>query len=414
MKTNSRWIIFAAISVLIGVAFFAGVAFGTDFSELIRVYRNSITVMVNGTKVTADNFVYNGRTYIPIRAVAEMLSKDVGWNAITNVASIKDMVYQKDELSKLLPNNAGFKWIYNGFAEYDHNMTLNSINDQAAKRTYYITGIVGDPSGGEGTANRNIDLQYIIENNNLIQQKSEQVMMDSIFNRITLIQTPLVAGTYWEERLIDKTGKIRDIYSQITKVETLATGAKQYTVRYSDSNSAYFEQRVIREGVGIVNFEKLYQYDGGSTTIGYFLINQDNVVYKDITLYFSDSNADKLWAEERNVPVIDSRIAYAAIQALIDGPQTSGHYRTISEGTIILNIGISNGICTVNFSREFIDNHWGGSAGELLTLGSIVNTLTEFPTIQKVMILVDGKAGETLGNILLDQPFERMNDMIGK
>jgi len=68
----------------------------------------------------------------------------------------------------------------------------------------------------------------------------------------------------------------------------------------------------------------------------------------------------------------------------------------------------------VNFSREFIDNHWGGSAGELLTLGSIANTLTEFPTIQKVMILVDGNAGETLGNILLDQPLERMPDMIGK
>jgi len=414
IKTNIKKIYCATILCIAGISFFAGIVFGTDISEMIRVFRNSVILEVNNTKISTDNFLYNGNTYVPLRAISETLGKDVGWNAITNVASINDMTYQKDELSKLLPSSTGFKWIYNGFAEYSHDMTLQSITDETAKRTYTITGTVGDPSGGASTANLIINMQYIIEKTSLIQQKSEEVMMDSIFNKITLIKTPLVKGTFWTEKTTDKTGALRDIYSQITKVDTLPSGVKEYTVRYSDLNSAYFEQRVIREGVGIVSFEKLFEFNGENSTIGYFRVRPDIIINTNVTLYFSDSNADKLWPEVRNVQVYNLRTAWAALQALIDGPETEMLNSTIPEGTTVLDLGISNGICTVNFSREFIDNHWGGSAGELMTLGSIVNTLTEFPTIQKVMILVEGNAGETLGHVLLDQPFERMSDMIGK
>jgi spore germination protein GerM len=43
-----------------------------------------------------------------------------------------------------------------------------------------------------------------------------------------------------------------------------------------------------------------------------------------------------------------------------------------------------------------------------------VNTLTEFPSIQKVMILVKGQAGATLGNIILDKALDRMDELIGQ
>jgi spore germination protein GerM len=73
-----------------------------------------------------------------------------------------------------------------------------------------------------------------------------------------------------------------------------------------------------------------------------------------------------------------------------------------------------NDICTIDLSSEFIEDHSGGSAGELMTLASIVNTLTEFPSIQKVMILVKGQAGATLGNIILDKALDRMDELIGQ
>jgi len=76
-------------------------------------------------------------------------------------------------------------------------------------------------------------------------------------------------------------------------------------------------------------------------------------------------------------------------------------------------MNLEDGLCTVDLSKDFVDNHSGGSAGELMTLGSIVNTLTEFPEIDRVQILVEGQAGETLGNMLLDEPLYRFEDLIG-
>ncbi len=396
------------------ISFSAGMAFGTDLSELIRVTRNKMTLEINHTKVNADHFVYNDTTYVPLRVVSELLGKEVGWNAITNVASINDSVYRKEELSRLLPAAAGFKWAYSGFAEYSHEMTLGTITDEAARRIYQISGTVGDPSGGVRTADYTIRMQYVIEQNRLIQQKTEQTMMDSKYNRLTLIETPLVAGTYWTEKVIDKTGASRDIHSQITKVAKTSDGFNQYTVRYKDRGSAYYEQRVIREGTGVVSFEKLFELGVDSFSSGYFLYEPDKTVNVNLTLYFPDSTAEKVRPEIRNVPVDNARTAYTALRELVAGPTKAGLYPSMPAGTTVLDLSISNGTCTINFSREFIDNHGGGSAGELMTLASIVNTLTEFPSIKRVMILVEGRAGETLGNILLDKPLERMTDMLGK
>lgn len=413
LKAKNGKRVVAAFMAMALMTFFAGMGLGADLSELVRIYRNTVTLEVNGTTITADNFLYNNTTYVPMRAVAEMLGKDVTWNAATRVAGIDDASYQKAALSKLLPSALGYQWIYNGFAEYDHTMTLNSITDEIARRTYQITGTVGDASGGESTANRSIALKYIIEKTSLVQEKQEQVMMDSKFNRLTLIKTPLETGNYWIEKVTDKTGKSTELSAQIIKSEILAGGIKQYTIRYEDNRSAYFEQRVIREGIGVVSFEKLFELGEEPFSAGYYLYGQETVLWMNLTLYFADSQAEKVWPEVRNVPVYDARTAWAALQALIDGPETAGYFRTIPEGTVVLDLSIANGVCTVNFSREFIDNHWGGSAGEMMTLASIVNTLTEFPSIQKVMILVEGRSGETLGNILLDQPLERSPEMIG-
>ncbi|MBE7030860.1 MAG: hypothetical protein E7409_05455 [Ruminococcaceae bacterium] len=54
--------------------------------EKVDVLRNDIAVEVNGATVSADNFLYNDTTYLPIRAVGEMLGMDVEYNEKTNTA----------------------------------------------------------------------------------------------------------------------------------------------------------------------------------------------------------------------------------------------------------------------------------------------------------------------------------------
>ncbi len=384
-----------------------------DISESIVVHRNLVKLEVNGNRVNVDNFLFKGVTYVPIRAISELLNKEVGWNTFTKVASINDTKYEKQQLSALLPGTRGFVWMYDGFAEYSHQMKIDNIIDESQKREYIISGEVGDPSGGESKLDRSIRLKYTITGNRIVQEKVESVMLDSKFNKITLIQTPLVAGTFWGEKVFDKQGVATTVNAFIQKVEITKDGRKQYTVRYDDINSNYYEVRVIKEGIGVVSFEKLLELKDSNFPVSYFLFTPGENKELQVKLYFPDNHAEKLQLEQRNISVVGGGTARAAVEALILGP-TTNLASSIPSGTRLLNIYIQNGICFVDFSKEFITNHSGGSAGETMTLYSIVNTLTEFNTIKGVQILVEGKTGETLGNIVLNEPLVRNQDLIGR
>ncbi len=76
--------------VIVTVMLLSTVAFSESVKQTIEVVLNSVNLEVNGKKVEADNILYNGTTYVPLRAVAEMLGKEVGWDQETKTASIND------------------------------------------------------------------------------------------------------------------------------------------------------------------------------------------------------------------------------------------------------------------------------------------------------------------------------------
>lgn len=76
----------------------------TAFAENINVYFNKITINVNGEKVTGNNILYNDRTYVPLRAISEMFSKEVVWNEETNTVDISDiegMLFKGNAIGKM-------------------------------------------------------------------------------------------------------------------------------------------------------------------------------------------------------------------------------------------------------------------------------------------------------------------------
>lgn len=107
-------------------------------------------------------------------------------------------------------------------------------------------------------------------------------------------------------------------------------------------------------------------------------------------------------------------IARSTLQELCRGPAPgSGLTPTIPPGAVIRDINIKNGLAIVNFSRELKTKHLGGSSGELLTVYSIVNTLTQFPSVHRVQLLVEGERLETLtGHLDISQPLERDSSLI--
>jgi len=102
------------------------------------------------------------------------------------------------------------------------------------------------------------------------------------------------------------------------------------------------------------------------------------------------------------------KVLEKVLEKLIEASSKNGENFPIPKGTKLLGVSVKNNIAYVNFSQELKKNHPGGSMGEMLTVYSIVDTLTEFPEVHKVQILIDSAVVETLvGHMDLTVPLER-------
>lgn len=127
----------------------------------------------------------------------------------------------------------------------------------------------------------------------------------------------------------------------------------------------------------------------------------------EVPLYFSNEDARYLIPEFREISKTNDSPMQAVIE-LIKGPNNHELFPTIPKTTRVNALYISEGIAYIDLSSEVIRDHPGGSAGELLTVYSFVLTLTSFPEINKVQILIDGNSGETLvGHVDISAPLER-------
>lgn len=132
----------------------------------------------------------------------------------------------------------------------------------------------------------------------------------------------------------------------------------------------------------------------------------------EVNLYFSDSQAMYLVSEKRKIPPTTS-LAKQVVVELVKGPASSDLYSTIPEGTRVNEVYIADDIVYVDLSEEVFKNHPGGSSGELMTVYSIVNSLTEISPIKGVQILVEGNEKNSLvGHVDISMPLLRDEDWI--
>lgn len=139
-----------------------------------------------------------------------------------------------------------------------------------------------------------------------------------------------------------------------------------------------------------------------------------------IHLYFANDDNTKLVLEVRYIPMNEAKksvnnLAAAIVKELINGSK-EGRKATIPEGTKLRSpVKIEAGVATVDFSKEFKENHPGGKSAEQTTIFSVVNSLTELKEIQKVRFLIEGKeAKEYKGNFRFNTPFARSDALISK
>lgn len=129
----------------------------------------------------------------------------------------------------------------------------------------------------------------------------------------------------------------------------------------------------------------------------------------EIKLFFLDPEGNNFIPEKRYISRygnITDHIKLAILE-LSRGPQT-GLIPTVPQGIDIREVFVDEKQCAyIDLGRSIVQNHNGGTTGELFTIGSIVNTLTEsFPkNVIKVRFLIDGREARTIvGHIDISKP----------
>ena len=127
-----------------------------------------------------------------------------------------------------------------------------------------------------------------------------------------------------------------------------------------------------------------------------------------VAVYFTKDT--HLYPVQRQ-PRYTAAVATAAMKKLLGGPSPRetaiGLSSAVPTGTTLLGLSIANGTATVNLSSTFESG--GGSTSMMLRLAQVTYTLTQFPTVQRVVFKLEGTAVTVFGGegIVLDHPSTR-------
>ncbi|MDR3589958.1 MAG: GerMN domain-containing protein [Negativicutes bacterium] len=132
-----------------------------------------------------------------------------------------------------------------------------------------------------------------------------------------------------------------------------------------------------------------------------------------LTVYYATADAMYLTPEVRLVPKTEHP-ALTALEQLLQDPKGRDLVKVMPDGTRIRGITVKDRVAFVDFNDKLAKGS-AGSTTEMLIVASIVNTLTEFPEIHKVQILVEGKKVDTLaGHMDLSEPLSRSEKIVRK
>lgn len=145
--------------------------------------------------------------------------------------------------------------------------------------------------------------------------------------------------------------------------------------------------------------------------------NTGGMSEKEITLYFADSQAMYVVPEKRTVlvksDINETEFYRIVLEELIKGPAAENLQKTIPEEVKVQKVELEGDLLKVDFSEEMHTKHWHGAAGEAMTINSIVNTMTEFENIKKVMPTVDG-GPLSIEHMVIEEPLTRNESMINR
>lgn len=133
----------------------------------------------------------------------------------------------------------------------------------------------------------------------------------------------------------------------------------------------------------------------------------DNIEDKTTNVFVSFPNklldpnmmdCSKVFATKRTI-IKTQAIGRATLEELLKGPTSqevkAGYFTSIPIGIKIQKLTIENGVAKIDLSKE-LEYQVGGSCRVGSIIAEITETLKQFPTVQNVIISIDGRTEEIL------------------
>ena len=141
---------------------------------------------------------------------------------------------------------------------------------------------------------------------------------------------------------------------------------------------------------------------------------QQEVKKMTIEVYYSNEDGTKLIGVTREIEVNPYKDKYtAAVEMQMRAPKEKELIDIFPKSAKLRSVKVQGETAIVDFDSSTAKGFVGGSTGEEMLVGSVVNTLTNFPEIKEVRFLLDGKEMETLaGHMDLSMPIKRMSGLL--
>ena len=131
-----------------------------------------------------------------------------------------------------------------------------------------------------------------------------------------------------------------------------------------------------------------------------------------LTLYFANKKGNGLLVEKQEVHYSSNiSMEKLVMEHLLQGPESKDAQSAIPAGTKLISVSVSDGVCFVSLDDGFLNQDY--NVEEPIVMYSIINSLAEISTVNKVQISVNGDTSGTYrDSFALDELYERNLDYV--
>lgn len=144
MKKRLQGILIGMLATLLLTG---GLVHAKDLSEKAQIFFRDIKIYIDGAEIVpkgsdgsvVEPFIMNGATYLPVRAIAEALGKDVAWDGKTSTVYIgkKDQLQPDNYLDRIQYSNVLFGEWYNDLWKINGRITDTNNKDYMSGMLFY-------------------------------------------------------------------------------------------------------------------------------------------------------------------------------------------------------------------------------------------------------------------------------------